>query len=262
MRILPDAPGSIRRERNQLHSLHGDRSVPSLDRRDAAVIAEDAQRRGIEEEVTSCSGWKADPPSNKDPKDVAVGKEDDVSFHRAHALDYSIHSNADVFRTFPSRATVLEEHPPRRLGMNLFRGQALVVAVVPFLEVAIDFGPLPQTGELAGLAGTLKGARENSSEGHLRKNRRQESRHRSAILRERDIRDAGVLSAQAPLGLTVSYEKNSLDRHTRRAQPMTPANALPKSVCASCWMRRKCSLLRKLVPMSFSLTLVRRSSNR
>jgi hypothetical protein len=67
------------------------------------------------------------------------------------------------------------------------------------------------------------------------------------VLREWNVRDAGMLPAQAPLRLAVPYEKDPLHRRTPASpHPMTPANALLMIACASSWMRRKWSLPRKL----------------
>ena len=74
----------------------------------------------------------------------------------------------------------------------------------------IDFSPLAETGQLASLPGALERARQNQCEGLLGQYRLQQFGHLSAILRERNIGDAGVLPAQTPFRLAMPDEINLL----------------------------------------------------
>jgi len=56
---------------------------------------------------------------------------------------------ADLVRRLPTRAAVVEQLPIRTLCMNLDSAATLVLAVVPFEEVAIGFGYGPESGQLA-----------------------------------------------------------------------------------------------------------------
>jgi hypothetical protein len=80
----------------------------------------------------------------------------------------------------------------------------------------VDFSSIPETGQLAGLAGTLEWARKNLLERHLCQNRRQQAWQRPAVLRERNVGHPSVLPGQSPLGLAVPYQENPLYRHTPR----------------------------------------------
>ena len=48
--------------------------------------------------------------------------------------------------------------------MNLHRSETFVIAVVPFDQVAIDFGCGPEAGQFAGASGALQGTREDLHE--------------------------------------------------------------------------------------------------
>jgi hypothetical protein len=74
--------------RNHLDSFYGDWGVPPLDRGDAPVIAENAHRCGIEKEVTSCRGRKANPSSHEHSEDVPVSKKRNIPLRGAHAFDH------------------------------------------------------------------------------------------------------------------------------------------------------------------------------
>src|SRR3546814_910147 len=78
--FLRVAARSTWHQRGQLKSFHGDRGVPAFDRGGAPVVAEDAHRRGIEKEMTSCRHWKSDPSRREDPEKVAMGKERNMPF--------------------------------------------------------------------------------------------------------------------------------------------------------------------------------------
>src|SRR5215831_6278104 len=173
LRDQPSRGATRSSRRGYLDSFHRDGSIPPLDRGPATVVAEDTQRRGVEKEVTPCCGWKPDPSRCEDPEDVTMSKERNVLSDGAHAFNNRVNPSSDVLRALPTRAAVREDHPARRRCADLLRCQALIVAIVPFDEIVIDFGPLAETGQHAGLAGTGEGACKNSRKCHLRQNRRQ-----------------------------------------------------------------------------------------
>jgi hypothetical protein len=61
-------------------------------------------------------------------------------------------------RTDYSRTTVSKELPIRSLQTDVGRAEPLVVAVVPFDQVWIDFGYVAEPGEFTGPARSLQGA--------------------------------------------------------------------------------------------------------
>ena len=159
-----------------------------------------------------------EPPGGEDPEHMSVCKQN--RFVRAADFgNHAIDACADVFRAFPAGATVGEDHPAGVPLVDLARRKAFVFAIVPFREVAVDHGALREAGQLAGLLGAGERARQHQVERHAREQRRQQARHPSAPLRERNIGEPGVLTAHAPFGLTVPDEKNPPHRSPRAARP-------------------------------------------
>jgi hypothetical protein len=67
-----------------------------------------------------------------------------------------------------------------------------------------------ESRELAGFTRPVERASENQREGLLGENGLQESRGRTPVLRERNIRHTGMLPTQAPLGFPVPHQINFL----------------------------------------------------
>src|SRR4051812_40381625 len=81
---------------------------------------------------------------------------------------------------------------------NLGAGLPLIVAVVPLNQIRIDLCDLAESGQLASLAGALQRAAEHCVEGQAVEAFTQPSRIAFAALGERDISEAGVLTADGP----------------------------------------------------------------
>ena len=76
--------------------------VPSLDGWNAAVRAEDAQRRRVEKEVTSRCRRQSEPSGGEDPEDMAVPEKGGVPICYAHPRDHAINARTDLFGAFPA----------------------------------------------------------------------------------------------------------------------------------------------------------------
>ena len=63
-------------------TLPADRPVPDPHRRDAAVVAENAQRAGIEQEMLAAAGRQPDPARHQDAQHVAVREQRDVAIRQ------------------------------------------------------------------------------------------------------------------------------------------------------------------------------------
>src|SRR5678816_2830493 len=103
-----------------------ERSVPDLHCRRLPVMGEDAQRRGIEQEMLATFGRKADPPRDQNAKEVAVGEQRRVARGGANSRDHPIDPGADLHGALAPGATVAEQHPVRRPGLDLCRRESLV----------------------------------------------------------------------------------------------------------------------------------------
>src|SRR5262249_25900035 len=117
---------------------------------------------------------------------------------------------ADLFRRLPARAAVTKNHPVRPFGVNLLWRKPLVLPIVPLQQIALDMRTVAESRQLAGLPCAVERARQDESEQFFGENRPQESGGRAPIVRERNIRHAGMLPAQAPLGFAMAHQINLL----------------------------------------------------
>src|SRR5262245_8383704 len=91
-------------------------------------------------------------------------KEQDVRLHRANAGHHAVGSGADLIRRLSSRAAVAEQLPFRTFFVNLLGALALVLAIVPFEEVAVGLCCGGEASQLAGPGCALQRAGENLGE--------------------------------------------------------------------------------------------------
>ena len=73
-------------------------------------------------------------------------KNQDVAFDHAHAIHCLICPGSNLVRRFPARTAVAEQLPLWTHGMNFRRPEAFILAVVPFDQIAIDFGYSAEAG--------------------------------------------------------------------------------------------------------------------
>jgi hypothetical protein len=66
-----------------------------------------------------------------------------------------VSARGDLVRRFSTRAAVGEEIPIRAFDLDLGGPAAFVVAVVPFEQIAIDFGDSAEAGQVARPRGPL-----------------------------------------------------------------------------------------------------------
>jgi hypothetical protein len=64
-----------------------------------------------------------------------------------------------------SRAAVAEQLPVRALRVDLGRAAALILAVVPFDQIGVDFGHGTKAGQIAGADRALQGTGEDLGKG-------------------------------------------------------------------------------------------------
>src|SRR5215468_524592 len=149
-------------------------------------------------------GRQADPARDQDPKDVAVGEQNDVAGGAADSRDDAIDARADLRWRLAARTAVAKEHPVRLLVMDLLGRESLVLAVVPLVQIGLDRRAGAEAGELTRLAGPSQRARQHELKSLLGQRGPEASGDRAPVLGERDVGHAGVLPGQAPFGLAVA----------------------------------------------------------
>src|SRR6516162_2496396 len=143
------------------------RFIPQPDHRsrEAPFIAQGAQTGGAEHEGPGMDRQlEADPAGGQGPKEMVAGKQQHVSLDRAEPAHSAVSPGGDLGRRFPARAAVAEQVPVGALSADLGRPASLVLAVIPFQEIAIDFGDAPKAGQLACPAGALQGTGKDLGE--------------------------------------------------------------------------------------------------
>src|SRR4029077_7947311 len=113
------------------------------------LIAEHTQARGAQHDVAPAPRAKSEPADSEHPQEMPTRKQQHVPLDTSHSIDHPVCPNGHLIRRFTSRAAVAEQLPFRALSMDLGGAKPLVLAVVPFQEIAIDVRRVPEAGQLA-----------------------------------------------------------------------------------------------------------------
>ena len=180
--------------------------VPLADHRLAQVmlIAQCAQARGAQQEVSSGRWFQPQPAGGEHPQEMAAGKKQHVALEGSHPAQHAVSPRAYLVRRFTSGATVAEQLPIRALSIDLGRASALVLAVVPFDQIAIHFGDGPEAGQLTGPCRALQGARKHLREIQSDQSFPERAGVLLAVLRQRQIGKPRMLTGEAPRRFAVS----------------------------------------------------------
>src|SRR5262249_41274176 len=81
---------------------------------------------------------------------MAAGKNQNVPVDGAQATYHPVGPGANLIRRFSAGATVAEQLPTGTIRKDLGRATAFILAVVPFVQVTIDFshGPKPANSQV------------------------------------------------------------------------------------------------------------------
>jgi hypothetical protein len=106
----------------------------------------------------------------------------------------SIGPSSHPFYRFAPRATIAEQLPPRTLRADFRRCTALVVTIVPFHQIRIDYRDIAETGQFTGPASAQQGTDENSLEREVFEPIGEVSSHGFSVFSQRKISQSSVLS--------------------------------------------------------------------
>src|ERR1700730_431218 len=127
----------------------------------------------------------------------------------AHTVHHGVSTRRHLFGRFTARAAVAKQQPIRALGMNLGRGKPLILAIVPFEQIAIDFGYGPEPGQLTSARRTLQRARKY----FLKIQSSQSFSERACILIAAlckwKVSEPCMLTREAPIGLAMPGQVNN-----------------------------------------------------
>src|SRR5713226_5459514 len=117
--------------------------------RDVVFVAQRTQARGAEQEVSTERGIEPEPASGEYSQEMAAGKNQHVTFDRAHAFHRAVCPRANLVRRFSSRAAITKQLPFGALLVDVSCETALIVAVVPFEQIPVDFRHSSKASQLA-----------------------------------------------------------------------------------------------------------------
>src|SRR5262249_32440569 len=142
--------------------------VPKTDcwLRQVVFVAQRTQARRTKQKVSPGRRFQSEPASGKHAQDMSAGKKQYVPLHRARAFDRAVCPRPDLVRRFPSGASITKQLPLEALLVDISGEAALILAVVPFEQVPVDFGHSSKARQLAGSGSTLQRAGKHLGESH------------------------------------------------------------------------------------------------
>jgi len=171
-----------------------------------------AQTRRAQDEEAAARRVESQPPRGQHSQEMPAGKEEYGAVDGARPVQDVVRSRSDVIHRLSPRRSVTEDIPAGTSRQDVFGGQAFIVAVIPFDQVAIDFRPLSETGQFACVASALQGAGKDAREFQSFEPFSQAARVTFAPLCEWQVSEPCVLSAQRPRGFAVAGKVDCLMR--------------------------------------------------
>src|SRR5215467_7392736 len=139
---------------------------------------------------------------------MSAGKKQYVPLHRARAFDRAVCPCPDLVRRFPSGASITKQLPLGALLVDISGEAALILAVVPFEQVPVDFSHSSKASQLAGSGSALQRAGKHLGESHSAQPFLKPARIALATLCQRQVRKSRVLARERPRGFPMSGQVN------------------------------------------------------
>src|SRR5262249_14958770 len=126
------------------------------------VVAQDAQRACVQEKVLAGTRGQPDPARREHAQHMSVREQQNIATEGARARDDAIDPSANLLGRFATCAAVSEDQPAPLYFVDLLRGLALVLAVIPLGQLRVDHHILTETCQFARLARPLHRAAERA----------------------------------------------------------------------------------------------------
>src|SRR4029453_6346350 len=181
--------------------------IPQSDHRpgELVFIAHRTQACGAKHEPLGVyCNFKPNPARRQYPNEMPAGEEYHISRNHAHAAYHAIGPRRGFSWRFPSRSAVAEQFPVGALRPALGGAAPLVIAIVPFDQILVDFSHSSKTSQLTGAPGTLQWAGKHLGKSQSTQPILQPTRIAFATFCERQVREARVLARESPSGFSVS----------------------------------------------------------
>src|SRR5262247_3550401 len=120
-------------------------------------IGQHAQARRAQQQISAARWFEPEPASAEHAQKMAAGKKQNVPVNGAQAAHHPVAPRAYLIRRFSAGTTVAEQLPTGTLRKDIGRTTAFILAVVPFVQVVIDFSLRTEAGQLASSRRALQG---------------------------------------------------------------------------------------------------------
>src|SRR5262245_61547721 len=216
--------------------LHMPSFVPQANHRlgQATVfIGQHAQARCAQQQISAARRFEPEPASAEHAQKMAAGKNQNVPVDGTQATYHPVGPGANLIRRFSSGATVMEQLPTGTFRKDLGRATAFILAVVPLVQVTIDFRHGSEASQLAGPRRALPRTGEHLGESQSFQSLSEASGVALPAFRERQVGDPCVLARKTPGGFPVPSHVNDRKRFTHTAGPfgLSSTASLSKITC-------------------------------
>src|SRR5712692_8921298 len=217
---LPSFPGSTGfpdRHRSRSPEVHVKRlwvlgsggrwgQVPPADHRVLVLVAQHAERRGLQRIVPASSGGLVQPASREHAQDMSVREDQDVACDLPYLRDHRVNPATDVGRRLAIGAAITPEGPAGVLLGDLPRGPTLVPAVIPLHQLRSHLCRRSITRQAARLQRAPQWAAEDQRKVPGAEGLRERRRLPLALRGERDIGSARMTTVSTRFGFAVADE--------------------------------------------------------
>jgi hypothetical protein len=166
-------------------------------------IAELAEARGAQQEVTTGRCFETQPARGKHSQKVGAREYSQVSLESPRSADDPVGSDAHLIRGFSAWATVAEQLPIRALHVDLGGAATFILAIIPFGQIGIDLGDIAKAGEFGSPLRALRRTGQYLSQVRSAQPLSESAGLPFAVFGQRQVGAAGMLPGQGPGGFTV-----------------------------------------------------------
>src|SRR4030095_4332626 len=196
--------------------------VPQPDywRRQVVFVTQRTQARCAQQEVSTEGGVEPEPARGEYSQEMPAGEKQHVTLDTAHPFQRAVRRRANLFWRFPSGSAIPKQLQIRALLVNISGKATLILAIVPFEQVPVDFSHSSKAGQFAGPGGTLQRAGKHLCESYSTQPFLEPARITLATFCQRQVGKSRVLARERPGGFPVPGEVNNRQHFAHRFIPL------------------------------------------
>src|SRR5438874_2506798 len=193
---------------------------PDYRLRSVVFVTQRTQARCAQQEVSTECGIEPEPARGEYSQEMPAGEKQHVTFDTARAFHRAVRPRANLFWRFPSGAAIPKQLPIRALPVNVSGKATLILAIVPFEQVPVDFSYRSKSRQLAGPHRALQRAGKHLGESHSAQPFLKPAGIALAAFCERQVGKARVLARERPRGFPVPGQVNDRKHFAHRFIPL------------------------------------------